>query len=137
MRPYALSVAAILAVACNTTPVPSSSAVPIPAGRVHAPEYTKAQPGLALVVVTRDKGLKAKDCIARLYVDGTQVADLRPSEQIRLFVAEGQAIFGVSAYRCFGGGTDQISVDVTRAKPVLLRISVGDGKGMTILPSPF
>ena len=101
------------------------------------PNTRRPRPGLALVVVTRDKGLKAKDCIARLYVDGTHVADLRPSEQIRLFVAEGQAIFGVSAYRCFGGGTDQISVDVTRAKPVLLRISVGDGKGMTILPSPF
>ena len=75
---------------------------------------------------------KAKDCIARLYVDGTRVADLRPSEQIRMFIAEGQAIFGVSAFRCFGGGTDQIAVDVTRAKPVLLRVSIGDGKGMAI-----
>lgn len=89
------------------------------------------------MVVTRDKGLKAKDCIARLFVDGTRVADLRPSEQIRMFIAEGQAIFGVSAFRCFGGGTDQIAVDVTRAKPVLLRVSIGDGKGMAISPSPF
>lgn len=132
-----VAVAAALAAACNTTPVASSSAIPIPAQRIYAPEFTKAQAGYALVVVTRDKGLKAKDCTARLHVDGTRVADLRPSEQIRLFVAEGQAIFGVSAYRCFGGGSDQTSVLVTRAKPVLLRISVGNGKGLTIQPSPF
>ena len=62
---------------------------------------------------------------------------MRPSEQIRLFIEEGQTIFGVTAYRCFGGGSDQTSVTVTRAKPVLLRISVGGGKGMTIQPSPF
>jgi hypothetical protein len=137
VRAVVLSVLAVLAVACNTTPVPSSSAVPIPEKRIYAPEFTRAETGFALAVVTRDKGLKAKDCIARLYVDGTHVADMRPSEQIRLFVAEGQTIFGVNAYKCFGGGSDQISVDVTRAKPVLLRISVGNGKGMTILPSAF
>ena len=137
VRPYVTSVVAVLAIGCNTTPVPSSSALPIPPERVYAPEFTKAQTGFALVVVTRDKGLKAKDCTARLFVDGTRVADMRPSEQIRLFIEEGQTIFGVTAYRCFGGGSDQTSVTVTRAKPVLLRISVGGGKGMTIQPSPF
>ena len=81
VRPYALSVVAVLAVGCNTTPVPSSSALPIPAERVYAPEFTKAQTGFALVVVTRDKGLKAKDCTARLFVDGTRVADMRPSDR--------------------------------------------------------
>src|SRR5687767_15323554 len=78
----------ILVVACTSTPVPSSYAKPIPADRIRAPEFTRAQEGFALVVVTRDKGLTALACTAHLHVDGTLVADLRPSEQIRLFRSE-------------------------------------------------
>ena len=130
--------AAILAVACATSPVPSSSAKPVPPERIHAPEFTRAQEGFAFVVVTRDKGLRATACNARLYIDGTRVADLRPSEQIRLFVEEGQHVVGVSAEgaACIGGA-DQLTIDATRAKPVLLRIEAGSGEGMKIEPSAF
>jgi hypothetical protein len=127
---------AILVVACSTAPVPSSSAKPIPAGRIRAPEFTLAQEGFALVVVTRDKSLKALACTAHLHVDGTLVADLRPSEQIRLFLEEGQHLVGVSADSCIGGA-DQISINVSRAKPVLLRIAARYGYDLTIELSAF
>ena len=127
---------AILVVACSTTPVPSSSAKPIPASRIRAPEFTHAQEGLALVVVTRDKSLTAIACTAHLYVDGILVADMRPREQIRLFLEEGQHLVGVSAAGCIGGA-DQTSINVLRARPVLLRIAAGHGRGLTIRPSPF
>jgi hypothetical protein len=138
MRHLWAASAAMLAVACGTTPVPSTSAKPIPAGRIHAPDFTRAQQGLALLVVTRDKGLTALACMAKLYVDGTLVADLQPTEQIRLYVEEGQHIVGVDADGpvCFGGA-HQTAVTVTRARPVLLRISSGHGEGMTIGPSAF
>lgn len=87
-------------------------------------------------MVTRDKGLKAKACTAQLHLDGTHVADLRTSEQVRLFVEEGKHVVGVSTAGCFGG-TNQASIDATRAKPVLLRIAAGHGKGITIEPSAF
>ena len=128
--------AAILVVACSTTPVPSSSAKPIPASRILAPELTHAQEGLALVVVTRDKSLTAIACTAQLHVDGTHVADLRPREQIRLFLEEGQHLVGVSTEGCIGGA-DQTSIDVSRARPVLLRIAAGHGRGLTIELSAF
>ena len=94
---------AILVVACISSPVPSSYAKPIPAGRIRAPEFTQAQEGFALVVVTRDKSLTALACTAHLHVDGTLVADMRPGEQIRLFLEEGQHLVGVSAASCIGG----------------------------------
>ena len=127
---------AILLVACSTTPVPSSYAKPIPAERIRAPEFTHAQEGYALVVVTRDKSLTVLACTAHLHVDGTLVADLRPSEQIRLFVDEGPHLVGVSSDGCIGGA-DQTSIDVSRAKPVLLRIAAGHGHGLTIELSAF
>jgi hypothetical protein len=138
MRPLWPAAAALLAVGCGTTPVPSSSAKPIPASRIHAPDFTEARQGLALLVVTRDKGLSSKACVAQLYVDGTLIADLRPSEQIRLYVDEGEHVVGVNAEGtlCFGGA-DQTPVTVTRARPVLLRVSAGHGAGMTIERSPF
>ena len=127
---------ATLTVGCTTTPVPSSSAKPIPMERVYSLQSTQPEQGHALLVVTRDKGWKAQACVARLYVDGELVADLKASEQIRLYVAEGPHLVGVSGERCLGGA-DQASVEVTRAKPILLRISMGSGAGMNIEPSAF
>ena len=136
MRLYWLVAAAILLVACTSSPVASSNAKPIPPSRIRAPEFTRAQEGYALVVVTRDKGFEALACTAHLHVDGTLVADLRPREQIRLFLEEGQHLIGVSAAGCIGGA-DQISVDVSRAKPVLLRIAAVNGYDLTIDLSAF
>jgi hypothetical protein len=127
----------ILLVACISTPVPSSSAKPIPASRIRAPEFTHAHEGFALVVVTRDRSsLTALACTAHLHVDGILVADMRPSEQIRLFLEEGQHLFGVSAAGCMGGA-DQASINVSRAKPVLLRIAAVRGYDLTIELSAF
>jgi len=127
---------AIWVVACSTTPVPSSSAKPVPGSRIRAPEFTRADEGHALVVVTRDKSLTAIACTAHLYVDGIAIAELRPSEQIRLFLEEGQHLVGVSTAGCIGGD-DQTSIDVSRARPVLLRISAGYARGLTIQLSAF
>jgi hypothetical protein len=122
--------ASALAVACG------SSANPIPLGRIYSPHLTAPEEGRALLVVTRDTGWKSKPCVARLYVDGLLIADLRSSEQIRLYVEEGPHLVGVSGERCLGGAS-QVSVDVSRAKPVLLRISAGSGADMKIEPSAF
>ena len=136
MRTLWLTPAAILAVACGTTPVASSDAIPVPADRIYATDFTKAQPGNALLVVTRDKGLKAKACTVRLHIDGIHVADLRAREQARLFVEKGEHVVGVSAKGCFAG-SDQASIIVTQDKPSLLRISAGHGEGLKIEPSAF
>jgi hypothetical protein len=75
-------------------------------------------------------------CTTHLYVDGTLVAELRPSEQIRLFLEEGEHLVGVNAAGCIGGA-DQTSIHVSRARPVLLRISSGYTRGLTIELSAF
>jgi hypothetical protein len=82
--------------------------------------------------------MRAKACTARIYIDGAVVADLRPSEQVRLFVEEGEHVIGVSSEGsvCLGGA-DQTTGTVTRAKPMLLHIKAGHGDGMTIEPSAF
>jgi hypothetical protein len=136
MREHWLAAVSIGVVACGTTPVPSSSAKPVPPDRIYATEFTKAHDGSAFLVVTRDSGLKGKACTVRFYVDGTHVADLRTSEQVRLFVEEGEHLVGVSAQGCLGG-SDQMSIVATLAKPILLHIQAGHGEGLKIQPSAF
>ena len=136
MRAHWLAAASILAVACGTTPVPSSGAKPVPPDRIYAPAFTKAHDGSSFLVVTRDSGLKGKACTVRFYIDGTHVADLRTSEQVRLFVEEGEHLVGVSAQGCLGG-SDQMSIVATQAKPTLLHIQAGHGEGLKIKPSAF
>ena len=128
----------MLLAACATTPVPSSGAKPVPPERVLAPEFTKPHQGLAMLVVTRDKGFLMSACEATVFIDGFKVARLLQAEQIRLFVEEGDHLVGVSAQTgiCLGG-SDQESIKVTRAKPVLLRIAAGNGLGIQIEPSAF
>jgi hypothetical protein len=88
---------ATLLVACATTPVPSSSADPVPAERILAPEFTRPREGLAMLVVTRDVGLRMKACSTSFFVEGVKVAKLEPGEQLRLFVEEGAHLVGVKA----------------------------------------
>lgn len=88
--------------------------------------------------MTRDKGIPAFACTMGVYIDGTLVVELRPSEQARLYVVEGPHLVGAKSQTsvCISAA-DQIQVDVTRAQPVLLRISAGGERGLVIEPSAF
>jgi hypothetical protein len=140
-RAYAdvcVAIVAASSVACATAPVPSSEAKPVPEERVRVPDFLNPEPGRALLVVTRDKGLRASACTMGVHVDGTLVVDLRPGEQARLYVDEGDHLIGASSSTsvCITE-PDQVTVNVTRAKPTLLRISAGGGEGIVIEPSAF
>jgi hypothetical protein len=138
MRVFWLATTAMVLVGCATTPVPSSSATPVPPERILAPEFTRPHQGLAMLVVTRDRGFLMSACEATVFIDGFKVAKLLQAEQIRLFIEEGDHLVGASAEAgiCLGG-SDQESIKVTRAKPVLLRIAAGNGLGIQIEPSAF
>jgi hypothetical protein len=138
MRVIGLAATALVLAGCATTPVPSSSATPVPEERILAPDFTRPQQGFAMLVVTRDKGFLIATCEATFFVDGVKVAKLLQKEQLRLFVEEGKHLVGVTGDQgiCLGGA-DQQSIEVTRAKPVLLRIAAGNGLGLKIEPSAF
>ena len=139
MRSAWLLATALLLAGCATTTTPSSSATPVPPSRIFARDYTRPGEGLALLVVTRDAGVMlSKACATDLFIDGVKVADIEPTEQVRLFVEEGEHLVGVIARGsvCLAKSS-QITVNVTRAKPFLLRIRSSNGFGIVIEQSAF
>jgi hypothetical protein len=136
MQALWIAAAAVLVVACASTPVPSSDAESVPEHRIFASEFTTPQEGHAYVVVTRDQGVIAEACAISLFVDGTHVVDLRNREQVRLFVKPGKHLLGISAEGCFRG-SDQLPIDATQDKLTLLRIQVALDDGLSIKPSAF
>jgi hypothetical protein len=138
MRFVWLPLVSVALVGCATTTIPSSSATPVPERRIFAPDFTKPGEGLALLVVTRDTGAWSKTCSTDLYVDGVKVADIYPTEQVRLFVEEARHLVGVvaSGTVCLAKSS-QASVAVTRAKPSLLRIRSSNGLNISIEESAF
>ena len=138
MKVFWLAATVLMLAGCATTPVPSSSATPVPPERILAADFTKPHQGLAMLVVTRDKGFFLKACEATFFVDGVKVAKLLQSEQLRLFVEDGDHLVGVTSDEglCMGG-SDQQEIKVSRSKPTLLRIAAGNGFGVKIEPSAF
>lgn len=138
MRSAWLAVTLVILAGCVSTTTPSSSATPVPPSRIFARDYTKPGEGLALLVVTRDAGMWGKACSTDVFIDGVKVADVQPTEQVRLFVEEGEHLVGVIARGsvCLAKSS-QTTVNVTRAKPYLLRIRSKNGIGIAIEQSAF
>jgi hypothetical protein len=61
-----------------------------------APAFAQTAVANTLIVVTRDSGLANGGATARIFVDGREAANLRPSQQARIYLAAGEHIIGVA-----------------------------------------
>jgi hypothetical protein len=75
--------------ACTSAPVPDADAEVVP--------LLTQRSGDAIAIVTRDSGLLHAPYDARLYVDGERLANLRPSQQIRVPLVAGHHVIAVEA----------------------------------------
>ncbi|MBA3353816.1 MAG: hypothetical protein H0U23_15590 [Blastocatellia bacterium] len=87
--------AAILISGCATSPTPTASARPVPAGRILAPEYFQSRSAQDVeVLVKRDSGLTGIANFTLLKVDGNPVAKLAAGEIARLYLPPGRHLLG-------------------------------------------
>lgn len=82
--------ASICFAGCATRPVSDSDAEP-----VIAPAFAQGDGANTVIVVTRDSGLANGGATARIFVDGREAANLRPSQQVRIYLAAGEHIVSV------------------------------------------
>lgn len=79
--------------ACATKQVSVAEAIPVASERVYG-EPPKGD--TYTVKVVRDKGYAGSACMARIFIDGKDAADLKPGEVVALTLSTGRHIIGAS-----------------------------------------
>lgn len=92
-----VTIAATLS-SCGSVPVSQADAIPVPAERVL---WSNVEGGYQ-IRVTRDSG-SGIACMARIYLNGEPVADLKPREVVVFTVPEGRNLIGSSHSPASGG----------------------------------
>jgi hypothetical protein len=86
----------VLLCGCATTPTPTSSARPVSADRLLAPQYFHRHDASDVeVIVKRDQGFSGTGTGIVLHLDGKPVAKLGSSEIVRLYLPPGRYLLGV------------------------------------------
>ena len=119
---YAISLLALAG--CATEIAPTADATGIPPVRIHAPAYTKpsADHQQGLVIVKRDKPRPMSiNCRNDLFVDGTHVATIEPSEKIEIYLSLGEHIVGASKPNC-GGEIREVTITPNRSITKTIRV---------------
>src|SRR5262245_25469150 len=132
MRNTLLIAAAALS-GCTTVPVASTTATPATA--IIDTGVMTPRPGTAVVVITRDKGMKGSACMFDVYLDGGRIASLKVAEQLTFYPAPGTHIIGVQAQQQLcGGGVSQIEATLAADQRKLYRVGMGYGWDIRIEP---
>jgi hypothetical protein len=108
---------------CATSPVALEHAKPVPAERLLA--YGRPEPGRCEVVVIRDGGGMITSMLHdEVRVDGTPAVLLDPGEAARLWIPEGDHVFGVVATPSLFGrySVTENAVHVSPFKTTYLRV---------------
>jgi hypothetical protein len=133
-----LATAMVFLAGCATSPVKISAALPVPSGRL-LPAYTDLASGSteskAPIIVIRDSGFAGSAATVRLYVDGSEIAELLPSEKVEFFLPVGEHIIGTLPKPALGMSMREEPLFVREVKPYHLRVSVVGGDGFAVRPS--
>jgi len=121
---------------CATSPIPSSQADPVPAGRLLAFQATPASP-YGTLVVTRDSGFTGSACNTILYIDGKKSAEIASGESAKFYLEPGERIVGVNSTTLCGGGLKERSFVLDAGAIKKYRISIDTSMSMDLSPTAF
>lgn len=123
------AVAAIVMLsACSTKPAVNPTAI--------APSlYSTPTTGTVPVTITRDGGIVGSGCRINVFVDDNQVAKLRASESISLFIPAGRHILSIQSGNMCVGVRDAVDVTLKQDEPKKYRISSDMGSNVQLLPT--
>lgn len=137
MRIICLAAAGVaLLSGCATSPVPSSQADPVPAGRLLAFQTAPASP-YGTLIVTRDSGFTGSACNTTLYIDGKKSAEIASGESAKFYLEPGERIVGVNSTTLCGGGLKERSFVLSAGAIKKYRISIDTSMSMDLSPTAF
>lgn len=133
---YIVAAGMALLSGCATSPVPSSQADPVPAGRLLAFQATPPSP-YGTLVVTRDSGFTGSACNTILYIDGKKAAEIASGESAKFYLEPGERIVGVNSTTLCGGGLKERSFVLDAGATKKYRISIDTSMSMDLSPTAF
>ena len=123
------AVTAVVALsACSTTPAVNPTTI---ASSLYSAPTTGSVP----VTITRDGGIIGSACGINVRVDDNQVAKLRASQSVSLFIPAGRHIFSIQTGNMCGGVRDAIDVTLKKEKTKKYRIGSDMGSNVQLLPT--
>jgi hypothetical protein len=135
MRFVATCLAIATCAGCATQPVPNSGATATAV--VHNTALTSPRPGTTPVTVKRDSGFLGAACATRVFINATPIADIRPTEKVVAYLAEGDHIVSASPTGICGGALREVRVSVKAGAPVNVRVGYGAGGDMVLDVTAF
>jgi len=135
MKRSAFVIVALALQGCGTTPVSTAETTPVPASRVADSSLLVAKAGTVPLVIKRDAGLAGAACNARVYVDGSEVADLATSERITVHLSPGEHMLA-ARHNCTQALAEAV-VRLQSGPPRTFRIGIGFGGEFTLTQTAF
>lgn len=114
--------------ACSTNPALNATTVTPTA-------YSSPSANTVPVTITRDRGIIGSACGINVRVDDTQVAKVRASESISLFIPSGRHILSIQTGNMCGGVRDAVDVTLEHRKPMKYRIGTDMGSNVQLIPT--
>lgn len=135
MRTASIVFLCILALAgCATRPVGADDAKP---GTIIQNPWLSPLPGTGEVLVIRDKGYMGSACAEKIYVDSQEVAELRTSQRVSVYLPPGEHIAGVQPTSICAGGSAALSINVVAGRRQVYRVARQQSGDLKIEPSAF
>lgn len=121
--------------ACGSAPVSNAEAADVPTSRIFDASLLSARPGAVAVVIKRDAGFVGGACNAKVFVNGSAIADLATSEKVVVYLAPGQHMLG-ARHNCMGTLAElQVRMDQPGART--FRIGTGPNGDFSLQPTAF
>lgn len=125
--------------ACATKPVSNAEMRPPPEKRILTASMLQPRSNTLPIVIKRDAEFRIMPCMVRIYVDGTQVADLAPGEGVTMHLVQGRRYLGAELCPDIGGGElIELVAEVFEGAPSTFRVSGKNaGESINFQPTAF
>ncbi len=141
MRAVIVLCSVALLAACQSVPVATEQAAPVPPERLLGKELTSPASDRGQVTVKRDDHFVGGACYAQLFVNGAAAALIEPKERVDLFLSAGEHVLSVRYTGAALCGAHQYvaeaGVTVKVGTVRLFRISQDASGPLLIQPSAF
>lgn len=122
---------------CAIRPVSNEEAKAVPTERILDQSFFSEDSNKVLVIIKRDQGHVGSACKTQILVDGHDIAILKMSEKIKVYLTPEQHILSSIPKGVCGGGIAELQIDLSSKKASTYRVGYDGNATHRIQPTVF